>query len=576
MCLILSMTQPLFAQLSDNDYQKALWMTTRMYGGQRSGSGPNWITMDHNVNNNGKTRNGVDFINDSDGTYDLSGGWHDCGDHVKFGQTQYYSAYMLLLGYDAFPTGYDDYYSFNYSGYQATQDFSWESADGTPNGIPDILDEVKYATDYFIKCTKDGSTFYSQVGNGNYDHQQWVTSVYMSTLSENNGGETRDIKKDPNDASMASFCGATLALMSRHYRKFDAAYADLCLEHAEYAYTYASNHKTNSGGGTVTGGFYSSDNNWRDNYVCLCTELYLATGTTAYKTEAESYWTSGGNYIQDQWWVLDFENSQDLALYSLKRLGFTTANAKWSNLVSYYQGKKDGQDLILAGGSWGRLRYCANAAFVLALNQQLNAQTTPEAGVIGTADYILGDNSANQSFVVGFGTKAPTQPHHRNVYLDDNNDINNVSIPSRNAQHGFMVGGTNNPGSFPDDINNYQTSEGCIDYQAGLVGLLGYIVSTKTPVDTSKFGAVTGVDPLVVDNEIRIYPNPTIETITVSLPVGIQNIQILNNSGQILEIPMASNSSEWKLNLSELPTAQYFLIITDDSNNQYIRTVNRQ
>lgn len=33
---------------SDDQYQKALWMTTRFYGAQRSGVGPNWLLATHN------------------------------------------------------------------------------------------------------------------------------------------------------------------------------------------------------------------------------------------------------------------------------------------------------------------------------------------------------------------------------------------------------------------------------------------------------------------------------------------------------------------------------------------------
>ncbi|HPM12106.1 MAG TPA: glycoside hydrolase family 9 protein, partial [Bacteroidales bacterium] len=163
LCVFCTIFSSLQAQISDADYIKAGWMTTRMYGGNRSGDGPNWLIMTYG--------SGKDFVKDADGAYSLKGGWHDCGDHVKFGQTQFYAGYVLLLGYSAFPKGYDDFYSHDYRGYKAGNDFSWEGKKGTPNNIPDILDEVKYATDYYIRCIPNGTTFYSQVGNGNYDHK---------------------------------------------------------------------------------------------------------------------------------------------------------------------------------------------------------------------------------------------------------------------------------------------------------------------------------------------------------------------------------------------------------------------
>ena len=207
--LVIAASLEVVAQtFTSDDYKKAGWMTLRFYGGQRISlkdhSAPNWLIMDHGA--------GYDFDKDADGNTDLTGGWFDCGDHVLFGQTFFYSAYVVLKGYDAFPEGYDDYYSYNYSGYQAAGDFSWEGKKGQPNGIPDVLDEIKAACEFMIKATPNGNTFYSQKGDGNADHKNWVTSVKMATLSRNDGGQSdgpRSVVKNPNDGSMPSFCAAT-------------------------------------------------------------------------------------------------------------------------------------------------------------------------------------------------------------------------------------------------------------------------------------------------------------------------------------------------------------------------------
>ena len=149
-----------------------------------------------------------------------------------------------------------------------------------------MLNEVKYATDYFIRCNPNSKTFYYQVGDGQPDDNMWITTVRKETETTANGGEPRSVYENPADASMASFCGATLALMSRKYSKYDAAYADTCLAHALLAYAYA---KANPGtvGDANGGSFYGGNAKWQDDYATLCTELYYATNT-AYKTEALS------------------------------------------------------------------------------------------------------------------------------------------------------------------------------------------------------------------------------------------------------------------------------------------------
>jgi hypothetical protein len=493
---LLYSSSALFAQgFTSADYKKALWMTTRYYGGQRSGNN-NWLIYNHLPSGVNSSLKGTSFLNDNDGGYDLSGGWHDCGDHVKFGQTQFYAAYMLLKGYAEFPTGYDDLYSANYAGYNSTGKYTYEETGHDPNGIPDVLDEVKHATDFFIKCTKDASTFYYQVGVGSADHTQWVTSVKMQTLASGSGGDPRSVYKNPTDASMPSFCGATLALMSRMYRKFDPTYADLCLVHAQYAYTYAKAHPGTVG--SAAGSEYGANDNWKDDYSCLCAEMFWATGTTSYKTEALNFTIAAspgsGGEVYGKNYGFDYQNNGDIAIYNMAVLGKSGALTTLESIITtHYFGNKQSDGQFNGGNTgWGPLRYNANTAFIVALWQKLKGTSaTPNQYIYDNIDYILGKNTASQSFIVGFGSKCPSHPHHRNFYLrDDNpNDATKPSMvpPTKNLQFGSMVGGTRTPGTFSDNVVNYQHTEGGIDYNACLVGSLAYITSILSPVDTNKF-----------------------------------------------------------------------------------------
>lgn len=496
-----------------NDYKKASWMTLRFYGGQRSSQksleGPNWLIMDHAVSSTDQGtlgnkgfkassyRKGYDFTNDADGANDLSGGWFDCGDHVKFGQTEFYSAYTVLKGYDVWPAGYDDYYSYDYSGYQAAEDFSWEGKKGTPNGIPDILDEVKYACEFFIKCTPNSSTFYSQVGDGNADHSNWVTSVAMAALPKNQGGQndgSRVITKNPNDGSMPSFCAATLALFSRLYKKFDPDFAAICLEHAKFAYTYASSKQ---GSTAAAGSFYPANAKTQDDFVCACAELYWATGESSYKTKALQY----SNEVKHHNYCFCYANNDDLAAYNLAKLGDSHGEEVLSSLVDYYVKGVNGNGICTKGDSqWGTMRYPENAAYAVALYGSLKNSTANDKFIYTQVDYVMGNNSSKFSYIVGFtsekgGYSSAQHPHHRNVYLTDNINAaqQNLNIPDRNKQFGFLSGGQGyDPGALMTaKTQDYTITEGGIDYNAGLCGALAYIVSKQAPVDTAKFGHPT-------------------------------------------------------------------------------------
>lgn len=469
--------------LTAEDYRKAQWMATRFYGGQRSGEGPNWLVMDHLT--------GKDFTQDADGDYSLAGGWHDCGDHVKYGQTQFYSGYMLLKAFAEFPAGFDDYYGADYAGYRQSGDFTWEGGKGGPNGIPDLLDEARYATDYFIRCARSETVFYNQVGDGNLDHRNWVTSVKMATLAASEGGQPRKVFKNPPDASMPSFCGAALALMSRLYRKFDPAYADKCLQHARYAFAYAKAHPGTQG--TQDGGFYPANARWQDDYVIAAAELHWATGDAAFLEEAKAKAAS----VLDHNYTLCYNNNDDLAAYNLALLGVSDKQQLLEKIVNRYKGSVTAAGVGNIGDQWGRLRFPLNQAFAAGLLAKLKSESAVDPFAWKNLDYVLGKNDANQSFLVGFGDKSPQHPHHRNVFLSDANPANknSLAIPARNRQAGILMGGTLSAGEFKDDVETYVNTEGCIDYNAGLVATLGYALSKLAPVDTTRFTRGVGLAP---------------------------------------------------------------------------------
>ena len=489
--LVIAASLEVVAQtFTSDDYKKAGWMTLRFYGGQRISlkdhSAPNWLIMDHGA--------GYDFDKDADGNTDLTGGWFDCGDHVLFGQTFFYSAYVVLKGYDAFPEGYDDYYSYNYSGYQAAGDFSWEGKKGQPNGIPDVLDEIKAACEFMIKATPNGNTFYSQKGDGNADHKNWVTSVKMATLSRNDGGQSdgpRSVVKNPNDGSMPSFCAATLALMSRLYAQFDPDFAETCLQHAKYAYSYASGKK---GACAAAGSFYPANTNMYTAYICAAAELYWATNDNSYKQTA----LSNSGQLKDYNWAFGYNNNYDVAAYNLAMLGDSNG-AEWLEfyVTNYYKGKTS-NGIFQISDNWGTFRYLGNAAFVVALYNKYKGNTRIDTFVTDQVDFIMGKNGANMSCIVGFKPSSGSytyfsQPHHRNVYLSDGNNNSNLSIPSRNTQFGFLGGGSGyNVNTLKNaKADEYTITEGGVDYQAALVGAFGYINSFLSPIDPNKFGHPT-------------------------------------------------------------------------------------
>ena len=82
----------------DTEYEKVLRLSLRFYGAQRSGNTNNWLLMQY------ATKPGCfNADGQSIGGIDLTGGWHDAGDHIKPTLTNGYAALLMLKAYEAFP-----------------------------------------------------------------------------------------------------------------------------------------------------------------------------------------------------------------------------------------------------------------------------------------------------------------------------------------------------------------------------------------------------------------------------------------------------------------------------------------
>ena len=190
------------------DYYDVLHKSILFFEAQRSGDLPDDNRIDWR---------GDSALNDGqDVGVDLTGGWYDAGDHVKFGFPMAASVTVLAWGLDAFWDAYD----------QAGQ-LDWG------------LDCIKWPLDYFIKAHVSATKFYGQLGNGAVDHAYWGRPEDMTMerpsyfIDENNGG-----------TDLAGETAAAMAASSLVFRRYgNTDYADTLLSHARELYDFAYNHR---------------------------------------------------------------------------------------------------------------------------------------------------------------------------------------------------------------------------------------------------------------------------------------------------------------------------------------------
>ncbi|MBR2550329.1 MAG: glycoside hydrolase family 9 protein [Clostridiales bacterium] len=447
----------------DYNYGEALQKSVLFYELQRSGPLPeetrcNW--------------RGDSGLNDgADNGLDLTGGWYDAGDNVKFNLPMAYSAAML--GWSV----YEDREAYEQSGQ-----------------LEYILGDIKWVCDYLIKCHPEDEVFYYQVGDGNADHSWWGPCEVM-TMNRPSFCVTKD---NPGSAVVGE-ASAALAVASLAYKDSDPDYSKLCLEHAKSLYSFADSTRSDSGY-TAANGFYNSWSGYFDELAWAGSWLYLATNESKYLDNAKSCFTQAGH---DYDWSLCWDDVHIGAAVMLAKItGDKTYKDEVQKHLDYWScGTSDGQKITYSPkglawlDQWGSLRYATTTAFVASVYSRWDGCPSDKVSVYwdfakSQADYALG--SSGRSYVVGFGEDSPEHPHHRTSqgsYCDNMNEPGQA----RHTLYGALVGGPDASDGYSDTVNDYTKNEVACDYNAGFTGLMAAMYSKyhgKTLID---FGAVEEV-----------------------------------------------------------------------------------
>jgi endoglucanase len=492
------------------NYAKALQKNFLFYEAQRSGD------VD-------ETRKRIDWRGDSglrdgaDGVYfggqstanlqsgltlDLTGGYHDAGDHSKFGLPLASTLATLSWGGIEFSDGY-----------------------ALSGQTDELLDAVRWGTDYLLKAhavDAAGKTrfFVAQVGNVSADHSQW-----SSPESQRIARPAMAVTPDKPGSDVAAGSAAALASASVLFRQNgQAAYADVLLNRAISLYTFADRFRGSYADSIPeVRNYYNSWSGYHDELAYgaawLSRAVMAAGGNgTAYRDKAFSIYTNRIGGLSRGWTA----NWDDASYATAVILAEDTGSARiqqdvesWlNNWVSGGNGVS-----ISAGGlrhisQWGSLRYAANTAFFA----DVYADNVRDPGGAysrlsqTTVDYILGANPRSSSYMVGFGANAPRQPHHRAASGVGWDGFRN-GLPNVHTLYGALVGGPSSPDdfSYQDRRDDFVANEVAIDYNAGLAGALARSVERRggQALSDAQLDALPGISVRPGGGGTPVTPTPT-------------------------------------------------------------------
>jgi hypothetical protein len=463
---------------------------------------------------------------------DLTGGFHDAGDHVKFGLPAAYSAYTLGLAYEHFSDAFD-------------------STKQTAH-LQDITDHF---AEYFRKCiiyNEDGTvkTFVYQVGTGGPDHNYWGPP-------EDQPIDTGRIAYWTTEKNIcADILGATIAALGINYQNFGNE-ADLKAAQDLYAYLNSFRDIIVSDLSDDTDDLevvskVSEYTRWEDStpanqnhpfdYISLASVTMKAVDS-ANSATYDSLDNPSNAMLIDEIYKGYYPANWDgvHAFYNLKA---GNLNSVTSYVLDQLGVSQEYTSDFHSTQKWGNARLNASLQFTgLIADKMSGGATTYGEWARGQMDYLFGKNPQNQAYVVGYNYNPDVTyvlyPHHRAAdggtvspgawnenWYDTNADgtwtpksgLNIVQNEEKYVLIGALSGGPEDAsGLFIDSMNNYIGNEVAIDYQAAFVGALAGLFEVYQNDGTANIveppsALAEGVSNKYALNPVPAEPDPTTPT----------------------------------------------------------------
>lgn len=478
--------------ISDTVFNNVFITAMRGLYGQRCGPAISFThrgtTFSHGACHTGNSA--YDATTGLSGSRNCTGGWHDAGDYGKYALNGGVTMGTLLLMYERYK---DILEAVNlglpYSG----------------GALPDVLVEIKYNLDFMMKMqyTTAGAMFggvFHKVSNG----------FPAMTLMPQNDGAT--------DVFQISSCAtgdfaAVMAIASRVFEPYDAAYALSCSISAKNAWTYLKNNANIVPAGGFTGGLGGAygDTDDRDERLWAAVELFNSTGATDYNTYVYDHYldraltdvADGG----DDWKELhpvaymSYIQSPQAAVNATVVAAMKTAFQAHVNTFRSRSQSTDGYKYVLVDGNyfWGSNSIGLNRGMRMLAAADIFNDSTYKDAAEEIVHYMLGRNPFNKSFVTYVGDSYMSNPHHRPSIGDS------ITPP----WPGLLIGGANNeynggdpviPAGQPaaktyiDNDGSWGTNEIAINWQSSLIYVLAAFCQPPPPTPTPT-ATITGTPP---------------------------------------------------------------------------------
>ncbi|MAX81659.1 MAG: glycoside hydrolase [Crocinitomicaceae bacterium] len=462
---------------------------------------------------------------------DMSGGWFDAGDYNKYVTFAEAPVHDLLWAYQENPEIFNDNMNIPESG----------------NGVPDILDEIKWEMDWLLKMINNDGSVHIKIGSRSYSEN----------ISSPPSANTALRYYAPTCTSSGIAAASMLAHAALVFEQIPSlsAYAQTLETQAVNCWNYVLpdlNNNTldeNCDDGSVKSG--DADKTATEQYqMALAAAIYLfdLTGNTDYNQYVINHISDADEIASTGWSNYTIKTSDALLHYTtlpgadnsvvstILNSASTASSGNWNHYFQF----DETIDLYRAFNNdwnyhWGSNNQKSNMGILNYMFHHYgidtSATSTYELRVKEHLHYFHGVNPLSQVYLTNMGDygaeKSANEMFHAWFY--DGTDWDNAETSLYGPAPGYVTGGPNqyyyansalippygqpplkayldfNTGS-PD--NSWEITEPAIYYQASYVRLLAEVAVYVAPApDTTDTVINSTGDLLLATNNYQIVPN---------------------------------------------------------------------
>ena len=423
---------------------------------------------------------------------DVRGGYHDASDHLRYTATTANSVYQMMFAYMKSPEIFGD-----------THDASGSAGS---NGIPDILDEVKWGLEWLLKMNPDSGVMYNQVADDrdhlgfrlpNLDSADYGLGPYRPVYFVTGKPQGLAAFKNRTEgvASTAGKFASVFALGAKMFAGSDPDMAEIMAARAVDAFEFGLTDPGATQTACNVSPYFYEEDNYVDDMQLGAWELYTLTGERRYLEQAD-YW---GELEPHTPWI-EKDTARHYQFYPFVNLGHAHIGMSGTEYSEKYLGfmrrgleiidSRDRDDVfqVKIPFVWCSNNYVAAALTQCRLYREATGDTRFDHMEAAMRDWLFGCNPWGTSMICGLpaGGDYPLYPHSAvTVYLGQTTTGGLVDGPINKTIHDNLKGlALLRPDPYAafqggrivyhDDIGDYSTNEPTLDGTASL----SYYLST--------------------------------------------------------------------------------------------------